>query len=86
MIKRSLHRSTFLRATGISLALPFLESMAPALAAGRATLPPKRLIFVCTALGLHSPNLWPKTQGPDYESTPYLELLKEHRHDFTLLG
>lgn len=84
-MSRSLHRRTFLRATGISLVLPFLESMTPALAA-RAALPPKRLIFVCTALGLHSPNLWPKTPGLDYESTPYLELLKEHRDDFTLLG
>lgn len=85
MITRSLHRRTFLRAAGISLALPFLESMTPAFASRSAT-PPKRLIFVCTALGLHSPNLWPKTTGPDYESTPYLELLREHRDDFTLLG
>jgi hypothetical protein len=84
-MSRSLHRRTFLRATGISLALPFLESMTPAIASSR-TAPPKRLIFVCTALGLHSPNLWPKTTGPEYESTPYLELLKDHRDDFTLLS
>ncbi len=85
MTTRSLHRRTFLRAAGISLGLPFLESMTPALATSRAA-PPKRLIFVCTALGLHSPNLWPKTTGPDYESTAYLEILKAHRNDFTLLS
>lgn len=81
----SLHRRTFLRASGISLALPFLESMTPALASSRAA-PPKRLVFVCTALGLHSPNLWPKTTGPDYESTPYLDLLRDHREEFTLFS
>ncbi len=81
----SLHRRTFLRASGISLALPFLESMTPALATNQAAAP-KRLIFVCTALGLHPPNLWPKSTGRNYDSTPYLELLKDHRDDFTLFS
>ena len=81
----SLHRRTFLRASGISLALPLLESMTRACASRQAT-PPKRLIFMCTALGLHSPNLWPTTTGRNYESTPYLELLKDHRDDFTLFS
>jgi hypothetical protein len=48
--------------------------------------PPKRLVFVCTTLGLHPPLLWPQTPGADYESTAYLELLKDHRRDFTLFS
>ena len=80
-----LDRRTFLRASGVSLALPLLESMNPALAAG-GNRPPRRLVFVCTTLGLHPPLLWPKTPGADYESTPYLELLKDHRKDFTLFS
>ena len=44
------------------------------------------MVFVCTALGLHPPLLWPKTTGADYESTPYLDLLKAHRQDFTLFS
>ena len=82
---RPLDRRTFLRASGVSLALPLLESMNPALAAAGNRLP-KRLVFVCTTLGLHPPLLWPKTPGADYESTPYLELLKDHRKDFTLFS
>ena len=79
-----LNRRTLLHASGVSLALPLLESMSPALAA--SVPPPKRMVFVCTTLGLHPPHLWPKTTGADYESTPYLDLLKEHRNDFTLFS
>ena len=82
---RPLDRRTFLQASGVSLALPLLESMNPALAAA-GNRPPKRLVFVCTSLGLHPPLLWPKTRGAYYESTPYLELLKDHRKDFTLFS
>ena len=81
---KPLDRRTFLKASGISLALPLLETMSPVLAAAKA--PPKRTVLICTALGLHPPSLWPKTAGADYESTPYLELLKEHRKEFTLFS
>ena len=80
-----MQRRKFLKAAGVSLSLPFLESLAPglALASGEA---PKRMVFVCTALGLHPPNLWPKATGKGYELTPYLKLLEEHRKDFTLFS
>lgn len=80
-----LNRRTLLKASGVSLALPMLESMHPALAAA-TVVPPRRLVFVCTALGLYPPLLWPKSPGEDYESTPYLDLLKDHRGDFTLFS
>jgi len=67
---RPLKRRTFLRASGISLALPLLESMNPVL--GAVENPPGRVVFICTALGLHPPSLWPRTSGADYESTPFL--------------
>ncbi len=84
-MNHALNRRTFLRAAGITLGLPLLESMQPALAA-RQHSPPKRLVFICTSLGLHPPILWPKTGGEDYELTPYLELLKDHREEFTLFS
>jgi hypothetical protein len=84
-MNKPLSRRTLLKACGVSLALPLLESMSPVLAAA-SNPPPKRTVFVCTSLGLHPPLLWPKTPGADYESTPYLELLKEHRQDFTLFS
>ena len=80
-----LNRRTFLKASGVSLALPLLEAMNPAL--GReTTTPPKRLVFICTTLGLHAPALFPKTDGANYELTDYLALLKDYRNDFTLFS
>jgi len=37
-------------------------------------------------LGFHTPFLFPKTVGTDYELTPYLENIKEHRKNFTLFS
>ena len=62
-----------------------LESMNQAVAATEEP-PPKRMVFVCTTLGLHPPLLWPKSPGADYESTKYLGLLKDHRDDFSLFS
>ena len=83
---RPLSRRTLLKAGGVSLALPFLESMTPAFGRGSGPEPPKRLVFVCTSLGLHPPHFWPETPGENYESTPYLDLLGDHRDDFTVFG
>ncbi|MDB2318738.1 DUF1552 domain-containing protein [bacterium] len=80
-----LNRRTMLKASGVALALPLLESMCPALAREVAD-PPSRMVFICTTLGLHSAALWPKTTGSEYESTEYLKLLKNHRNDFTLFS
>ena len=80
----TVNRRTMLRASGVALALPLLESMTPAL--GKESAPPRRMVFVCTTLGLHPPALWPKTSGRDYEATEYLSLLADHRDDFTLFS
>ncbi len=80
-----LKRRTFLKATGISLALPLLETMSPALGSAPAAAP-KRMVCICTTLGLHPASLWPRTSGAGYESTEYLDLLKDHRKDFTLFS
>lgn len=82
----AISRRTLLQTSGVALALPFLESMRPVFGALANVPPPKRMVFVCTALGLHPPHLWPKTAGKDYETTPYLDLLKSHRDDYTLFS
>lgn len=86
----ALSRRTFLRRTGIALALPWLESMsargawaASATASGEG---PRRLVAICTSLGLHAPSLFPAEAGRGYGSTPYLDLLKAGREDFTILS
>lgn len=78
-------RRAALKASGIAIALPLLESMKPAIGHEHMA-PPKRMVLICNALGLHSPSLFPKTSGTDYANTEYLELLKEHRSDFTLFS
>ena len=78
-------RRTALRSSGIAIALPFLESMNPAFGREPVT-PPKRMVLICNTLGLHPPSLFPTTAGSEYESTEYLDLLKEHRDDFTLFS
>ncbi len=78
-------RRTFLRASGVAVALPLLEAMAPALARA-AVAGPKRLVTVCSTLGLYSGSWFPKTAGAAYEGTEYLALLDAHRSRYTLFS
>jgi hypothetical protein len=81
-----LHRRHFLRATGIALALPCLEIFAPARAADGGAKPRRRMVSICTPLGLHPPNFFPEKSGRDYELTSYLEILKDFRNEFTVIS
>ena len=66
-------RRAALKASGIAIALPLLETMNPVLGRERVA-PPKRMVLICNALGLHSPSLFPKTSGTDYANTEYPEI------------
>src|SRR5262245_65145635 len=77
----SMNRRTFLRAAGVSLAIPSLESRAIA-----STSPPRRMVCICTPLSLHPPSFFPEKPGKDYALTPYLEVLKDLRDDFTVMS
>src|SRR5262245_10395478 len=80
----TLSRRKFLRAAGVSLALPWLESLAPTRALAAAPKQSRRMVCICTPLGLHPPFFFPQKAGQDYELTPYLEVLKDLRNDFTV--
>jgi hypothetical protein len=82
----TLSRRHFLRAAGVSLALPWLDALAPRRALGAAAKPRRRMILMCTPLGLHTPHLYPEKPGKDYTLTPYLEVLKDLRDDFTVMS
>src|SRR5204863_1489644 len=73
-------RRTFLRAAGVALALPWLESRAVAGAAA-----PRRMVCICTPLSLHPPSFFPEKPGKDYALTPYLDVLQDIRDDFTVM-
>ena len=82
-----LSRRTFLRGAGAVLALPFLESMMPRLGyAGPAPESPRRFVGMMTNMGILPDYFFPKNEGRDYESTPYLDYLKEHRADMTVFS
>ncbi len=86
-------RRTFLRGAGIALSLPLLDSMVPAFAAvtrksatARPGGTPRRVLGICNNLGLLPDNFFPKQDGRDYPLSPYLEVLKDHRQDFTVFS
>ncbi len=85
-----MHRRTFLRAAGISLALPWLDAPAadsgPQLPASNAKPPPRRIICICAPLGLHPDNFFPEKSGRDYALSPYLEIVREFREEFTVIS
>ncbi|MBI3858339.1 MAG: DUF1552 domain-containing protein, partial [Planctomycetes bacterium] len=78
-----MNRRGFLRAAGVTLALPWLESRASGLAAAP---PPRRFISICTPLGLHAPHFFPEKSGRDYVPGPYLEVLNEFRDEFSVIS
>jgi hypothetical protein len=87
----ALSRRKFLRGAGILLSLPMLEAMTPifagaAKAATGAPVKPRRMFGICNNLGLLPENFFPKETGRDYELSPYLDILKEYRTDFTVFS
>jgi len=84
-MSHSLNRRTFLRASGVALALPMLDAMRPAFAADTAPVP-RRMLSICTNLGVLEQNFVPAEAGRDYKATPYLEVLKDYREQFTVFS
>ena len=80
------NRRSFLRASGVGLALPILDAFLPRGVRAAEERIPQRMVCICTTLGLHAPFLFPEASGFDYEPTPYLEILGSHRKDVTLIN
>ena len=81
-----LERRLFLRAAGISLALPCFDGLFSARASAADKEPPRRMVCVCAPLGFYAPYFFPEKDGKEYELTPYLEPLKDYRDDFTVIS
>ncbi|MCP5555127.1 MAG: DUF1552 domain-containing protein [Akkermansiaceae bacterium] len=81
-----LTRRHFLRGAGVTLGLPFLEGLAPRGRAAENATPPRRLVCICTPLGIHTPFLNPEQNGRDYPLTPYLEPIADFRNDFSVIS
>jgi len=86
--KMSLPRRTFLRGMGVTLALPLLDAMVPAVTALAKTAanPQRRFGVVFVPLG-ERPGFWtPKTVGQPFEYTPILKPLEAFRDHVTIVS
>src|SRR5690349_17102218 len=83
-------RRTFVRAAGIALALPWLDAFAAEPNAsgksGDSKQFPRRIVCICAPLGLHPSNFFPEKAGKDYALSPYLDVIKEFRNEFTVMS
>ncbi|HMC11523.1 MAG TPA: DUF1552 domain-containing protein, partial [Pirellulaceae bacterium] len=79
-------RRSFLKAAGVCIALPALESLPRVLVAAEAKKPPRRMVCVGNEFGMYPGAFWPEKTGPDYESTTLLKPLESHRKNYTLFS
>jgi Protein of unknown function (DUF1552) len=86
--KQSLSRRTVLRGMGATIALPFLDSMVPALTAQARTAaaPVRRFGAIFVPLG-ERPGFWaPTTVGSNFEFSPILKPLESFRDSLTIVS
>src|SRR5436190_21281842 len=93
--RHALSRRKFLRAAGIFLSLPLLDAMTPTFAGvakRRLTAEvtpggkPRRMFGICNNLGVLPESFFPKNSGFNYTLSPYLEVMKEQRNDFSVFS
>ena len=85
--KKQLPRRTFLQAAGVTVALPLLEAMTPALAkAAEQIKAPTRLLFCAVPNGIEMKAWKPQGTGKDFEFTRILKPLEPFRADLLILS
>jgi Protein of unknown function (DUF1552) len=83
-MKKALSRRTFLQGAGVTLAVPFLDAMVPALSA--AAKPTPRLGFIYIANGVIQKQWNPAKTGPLEELTPILKSLEPLKHQLNVIS
>lgn len=83
----SINRRTLLRGTGVSLALPLMESLLPrsSMAVEQASRA-QRMATVAVPFGMVIDQFHPAAAGADYELTPTLKPLESVKSDFTVFS
>ncbi len=82
--RKSLPRRTFLRGLGTTLALPFLDAMAPALTA--KTVAPPRMGFIYIANGVIQEQWNPSSVGTQFDLPPILKPLEAFKSYANILS
>ena len=81
---KTINRRSFLRGTGVVLALPLLDIMGPQFA--NASSPTRRMINICCTLGLYRDSWMPKDLGRNYTPSEYLSIIDRHREKYTIFS
>jgi hypothetical protein len=86
--KQMISRRTVLRGLGAAVALPFLDSMVPALSAMASTAakPPNRFGLMYVPNGMIMKNYLPVAEGSSFELTPTLSTLAPFRDQMLVLS
>ncbi len=86
-MRQPISRRTVLRGAGVSLALPWLEALAPGATSGSRKLaePPLRVAFLFMPCGVRPDHWFPAGDGEDYEITPHLKPLEPLKSECLLL-
>jgi hypothetical protein len=79
-------RRSFLKAAGISIALPAFESTRKAVGGVPADQPPKRMVCIGNEFGMYPEAFWPDDAGRDYKLTPLLTPLAKQRSNLTVFS
>src|SRR5579872_2000099 len=81
--KRAIARRTFVRGLGVTLALPLLDAMVPALTA--APKPAMRLGFIYVPNGVYPLSWLPDGDGSEFQLSPTLKALAPVRNQVVVL-
>src|SRR4051812_6979104 len=82
----SIPRRSFLKAAGVCIALPTLESWPRPSTAGVVGTPPRRMVCIGNEFGMYPGAFWPSKLGMDYEPTTLLGPLEAFCRDLTLFS
>ena len=88
IVKKQISRRTFLRGTGVTLALPLLDAMVPAatMLAQTAATPKPRFVAAFVPHGM-SPGYWvPDNVGSGFTMPPIFEPLERYRKQTVILS
>ena len=78
-------RRLFLKAAGISVAIPALESVRAG-GSEKSSDPPKRMVCIGNEFGMYPKSFWPAKTGRNYKLSPLLQPLADHQDAFTLFS
>ncbi|MFM7869531.1 MAG: DUF1552 domain-containing protein, partial [Planctomycetaceae bacterium] len=75
-----------LRASGVAVVLPCLDAFQAEATGVQSQQPIRRMVCVCAPLGFYAPDFFPQQTGRNYELSPHLQTLQQHRENFTVIS